>query len=258
MATASVGAVRAIVSGIGWCARTHSFRFRADGPRRSPGSAKHLNSSQWKRNSLQANCKTRIDLHSTKKPVRTSRAGSEPQSVHRRSPCTDLTWLPQPPRVFTWTPLLTGLPPVRMAASFAAPGSPLLRPAELLAFLAGDFYFRAFNGLVTLPVAEYDYGGNWTIPPAGLPPAGSAASVAAPVPGFHCAFLPDMPSSMTSGSSIVVSVQNTDVDIGLRHGPKNSALPIVPQSVSRGARFSRLHWFATATACQVAGPPVRI
>src|SRR5262245_3348712 len=67
-----------------------------------------------------------------------------------------------------------------------------------------------------------------------------------------------MPSSLTSGSSIIVSVQNTDVDVGLRYGPKSSALPIVPQSVSRGARFSRLRWFATATACQVAGPPVRI
>jgi hypothetical protein len=29
-----------------------------------------------------------------------------------------------------------------------------------------------------------------------------------------------------------------------------------PQSVSRGARFSRLRWFTTAAACQVAGPPV--
>src|SRR5262245_60256174 len=67
-----------------------------------------------------------------------------------------------------------------------------------------------------------------------------------------------MPPSLTSGSSIIVSVQNTDVDIGLRYGPKSSALPIVPQSASRGARFSRLRWFATATACQVAGPPVRI
>src|SRR5258708_3192279 len=75
------------------------------------------------------------------------------------------------------------------------------------------------------------------------------------VPGFRCSFLPDMPSSMTSGSSIIVSIQNTDVSIGLRYGPKSSALPIVPQSISRGARFSRLHWFATATACQVAGPP---
>ena len=43
----------------------------------------------------------------------------------------------------------------------------------------GDFYVRASNELVTLLVAGYDYGGNWTIPPAGLPPAGSAASVAA-------------------------------------------------------------------------------
>src|SRR5262249_30447299 len=64
--------------------------------------------------------------------------------------------------------------------------------------------------------------------------------------------------SLTSGSSIIVSVQNTDVDIGLRHGPKGSALSIIPQSVSRGARFSRLPWFATAAACQVVGPPVRI
>src|SRR5271169_5362876 len=46
-----------------------------------------------------------------------------------------------------------------------------------------------------------------------------------------------MPPSLTPGSSIVVSVQNTDIDIGLRHGPKGSALPIFPQSVSRGARF---------------------
>ena len=81
---------------------------------------------------------------------------------------------------------------------------------------------------------------------------------ALPSPGFRCSFRPDMPPSLTSGSSIIVSVQNTDVDIGLRHGPKGSALPIIPQSVSRGARFSRLRWFATATACQVAGPPVRI
>jgi hypothetical protein len=39
-------------------------------------------------------------------------------------------------------------------------------------------YIRAFDGSVTLPVAGYNGGGNWTIPPAGLPPAGSAASVA--------------------------------------------------------------------------------
>src|SRR3954467_6581772 len=45
---------------------------------------------------------------------------------------------------------------------------------------------------------------------------------------------------------------------GLRRDPSGSALPTLPQSVSRGTRFSRLHWFAFATACQVARPPGRI
>src|SRR3954452_8751052 len=45
---------------------------------------------------------------------------------------------------------------------------------------------------------------------------------------------------------------------GLRRDLNGSALPTLPQSVSRGARFSRLHWFAFATACQVARPPGRI
>jgi len=47
-----------------------------------------------------------------------------------------------------------------------------------------------------------------------------------------------MPPSLTPGSSIVVSVQNTDVDIGLRHGPKGSALPMFPQiRFARGTVF---------------------
>ena len=58
-------------------------------------------------------------------------------------------------------------------------GSPLLRAAELLASLAGDFYSRAFNGLVTLAVAGYDYGGNWTISTGGTLTAGTPASFAA-------------------------------------------------------------------------------
>ena len=33
----------------------------------------------------------------------------------------------------------------------------------------GDFYFRAFDGSVALPVAGYDYGGNWTISTGGTP-----------------------------------------------------------------------------------------
>jgi hypothetical protein len=43
----------------------------------------------------------------------------------------------------------------------------------------GGFYFQAFNGLVTLPVAGYDYNSVWTRLLAGLPPAGMAASLAA-------------------------------------------------------------------------------
>ena len=34
-----------------------------------------------------------------------------------------------------------------------------------------------------------------------------------------------------------------------------SALPTLPQSVPRGLSISWLHWFASATACQVACPP---
>jgi hypothetical protein len=48
----------------------------------------------------------------------------------------------------------------------------------------GDFYVRASDGSITLPAAGYDYGGGWAPPPAGLSPAGTAASLAAPqVPG---------------------------------------------------------------------------
>src|SRR5262249_5803601 len=52
------------------------------------------------------------------------------------------------------------------------PDSLPLRPARLFASLGGsdrvasanrDFYFQAFDELVTLPIAGYDYGSNWTI-----------------------------------------------------------------------------------------------
>jgi hypothetical protein len=43
----------------------------------------------------------------------------------------------------------------------------------------GSFYFQAFNGSVTLPVAGYDYNSDWTPLLAGLSPAGMAASLAA-------------------------------------------------------------------------------
>jgi len=76
------------------------------------------------------------------------------------------------------SPILQGLgtldypTPIRFRwdPHFGAVSSPLLRPAELLASLGGpdrlapadrDVYVRASGGLVTLPAAGYDYGGNW-------------------------------------------------------------------------------------------------
>jgi hypothetical protein len=64
-----------------------------------------------------------------------------------------------------------------------------LRPVRLLAPLYGSgrvsptiegFYVQAFNGSVALPVAGYDYNSNWTPLLAGLSPAGTTASFAAP------------------------------------------------------------------------------
>ena len=66
-----------------------------------------------------------------------------------------------------------------------------------------------------------------------------------------------MPSSPTPGSPTSMS-RNFDADIGLRRMTTGSALPSLPQSVPRGRSISWLHWFACATACQVARPPVRI
>src|SRR5215471_12704145 len=109
-------------------------------------------------------------------------------------------------------------------------GSPLLRPAELLASLTETFT----SGLSTVrsppPVAGYNYGGNWTIPPAGLPPAGSAASVAAQVPRFHhrslvaCRSLrPRRAQPLHISSSFVACA-------GLRRRATGSALSMLPIS----------------------------
>ena len=78
------------------------------------------------------------------------------------------------------------------------------------------------------------------------------------VPSFRCPFLPDMPPSPTPGSLTSIYFQNFDANIGLRRMTTGSALPTLPQSVPRGRSISWLHWFTSATACQVACPPVRI
>ena len=57
------------------------------------------------------------------------------------------------------------------------------------------------------------------------------------VPRFRCPFPPGMPPSLTPGSSVIERVQSLDTDTGLRRDLSGSALPTIPQSVSRGARF---------------------
>src|SRR6478736_171884 len=78
------------------------------------------------------------------------------------------------------------------------------------------------------------------------------------VPSFRCTFLPDMPSSLTPGSSIIVTCPVSRCRRGLRRELTGSTLPTLPQSDSRGRPISWLHWFTTATACQIACPPGRI
>src|SRR5258707_4782816 len=76
--------------------------------------------------------------------------------------------------------------------------------------------------------------------------------------GLSLPFLLGMPLSMTPGSSIIASPE-LRCRHGLRRDLSSSALPILPQSVSRGARISGLPDSRNfATACQVARPPVRI
>src|SRR5262245_34629259 len=54
----------------------------------------------------------------------------------------------------------------------------------------GGFYFQAFDGSVTLPVAGYNYNSVWTPLLAGLSPAGMAASLAAQVQPMQTASTP--------------------------------------------------------------------
>ena len=80
------------------------------------------------------------------------------------------------------------------------------------------------------------------------PASGSELSLR--IPSWHAA--------LSDPEESDIDVQNFDADIGLRRMTTGSALPTLPQSVPRGQSISWLHWFAYATACRVARPPVRI
>src|ERR1700693_2550975 len=58
--------------------------------------------------------------------------------------------------------------------------SPPLVGSDGIAPATGGFYFQAFDGSVTLPVAGYDYDIDWTPMSAGGAPPGMAACFAAP------------------------------------------------------------------------------
>ena len=119
----------------------------------------------------------------------------------------------------------------------------MLRPTRLLASLLETFTPELSTGWSPSPLSGMTTVATGQVPPAGLTPARSAASVAAPVPGFRCQFLSDMPSPRTPESSSVDKFQCNDADIGLRRGFNGSALPISPQSISRGGSITGLPRF---------------
>jgi len=59
---------------------------------------------------------------------------------------------------------------------------------------------------------------------------------------------------MTPGSSIIVMVQFSDADIGLRRDLSGSALPKFPQSASRGTRISGLPGLLTLRPVRLLAP----
>ena len=80
------------------------------------------------------------------------------------------------------------------------------------------------------------------------PASGSGLSLL--IPSWHAV--------LSDPGEFDIDIQKFDADIGLRRMTTGSALPTLPQSVPRGQSISWLHWFASATACRVARPPVRI
>ena len=70
--------------------------------------------------------------------------------------------------------------------------------------------------------------------------------------------IPSWHAVLSDPGEFNIDIQKFDADIGLRRMTTGSALPTLPQSVPRGQSISWLHWFASATACRVARPPVRI
>ena len=74
------------------------------------------------------------------------------------------------------------------------------------------------------------------------------------VPGFRCTFLAGMPSPETPGVRTFDKFQSSNVDIGLRRSVNGSALPISPQSVSRGCPSRGFHGSHLLRPAQLLAP----
>jgi hypothetical protein len=88
---------------------------------------------------------------------------------------------------------------------------------------AGDFYFQASDGLVTLPAAGYDYDIDWTPMSAGLAPAGMAASFAA------LTLRPFLHGVYTVGIESNVILDRGDRAVGRLIGPDSVDRTLSPQ-----------------------------
>jgi hypothetical protein len=75
------------------------------------------------------------------------------------------------------------------------------------------------------------------------------------VPCFHCAFLLGMPSSTATGSPSAVLTQSFTDDSAFAKSLWLGTPKVAHHPLQTGGGFSRLHWFAFATACRVARLP---
>src|SRR6266567_3902219 len=110
---------------------------------------------------------------------------------------------------------ISGLPGSHICYSLSGCSPPVrIRPERPA---TGGFYFQAFNGSVSLPVAGYDYNSDWTPLLAGLAPAGMAASLAAPDPYVQLSRirLPDGPAARRA-SERAISVHRSDAMLASR------------------------------------------
>src|SRR6516165_9349892 len=97
------------------------------------------------------------------------------------SPSSEQLGTPKPPAIRSTRVKYFGGFPIHAFATACQVACPPVRIGPICS-APGGFYFQASNGSVALPVAGYDYNSDWTPLLAGLSPARTSASLAAPDP----------------------------------------------------------------------------